>query len=464
MQVLLLGTGSADGWPNPFCTCASCAAARRAGVVRGQTAALVDDVLLLDCGPEAPRAAERFGHSLDRVRDVLLTHSHPDHAGPPALLWRHWADRAEPLTVHGPDEALDLCRPWVGPTDPVTFHPVAAGDTFRTSAHDVHALAANHGDAGSGPGLLWEVTDDHGERLLHATDTGWPSETTLAALTAQPYSVVLLEETYGDRGGLGDDHLDLDSFARLLAHLRSARTVTDRTQVVAIHLGHHNPAPEELDRRLAALGARAGRDGDLVLAGAVHRPAPRCARRTLVLGGARSGKSVEAERLLAARPTVTFVATGGCADGDDEWRGRVAQHRARRPATWRTLETTDVAEVIRTASAEDHVLVDCLTLWLTDRLDRCGMWTVEPTDTAGLARASQQLADDVGALISALRTTRAQVVVVSNEVGQGVVPATSSGRRFRDELGRLNAAVAAEVDQVTLMVAGQALSLKGTDW
>ena len=91
MEVLLLGTGSADGWPNAFCGCASCASSREGGEVRGQTAVLVDGRLLLDCGPEAPRAAERFGRSLRDVRSILLTHDHPDHVGPAALLWRRWA-------------------------------------------------------------------------------------------------------------------------------------------------------------------------------------------------------------------------------------------------------------------------------------------------------------------------------------------------------------------------------------
>lgn len=99
MEVLLLGTGSADGWPNPFCTCASCQALLAAGEVRGQTAALVDNVLLLDCGPEAPRAALRAGRTLHGVRHVLLTHTHPDHLGPAALLWRRWARRDEPLDL-----------------------------------------------------------------------------------------------------------------------------------------------------------------------------------------------------------------------------------------------------------------------------------------------------------------------------------------------------------------------------
>ncbi len=453
MEVVLLGTGSADGWPNPFCVCDSCAAARSDGIVRGQTAALVDDILLLDCGPEAPRAASLAGRSLGAVRDVLLTHSHPDHTGPAALLWRAWAGRREPITVHGPRQAIDACRPWVGPDDPVTFHVVEAGERFTTGAHDVLALEAAHGDEGSGPGLLWDITQNQGQgvRLLYATDTGWPPMATMTALAgAPPFDLVLLEETFGDRPEPSEDHLDLRTFAALVARLTELGAVMATTQVVAIHLGHHNPAPDQLDRRLAAMGARAGRDGETISVGDPSRP-----RRLLLLGGARSGKSREAERLLGACPSVTYVATGGERAGDPEWRLRVDEHRARRPADWTTLETTDVVSVLDTAAAGDAVLVDCLSLWLTDLMDRSG-W---PDEAAEPERHAVRAAVDD--LVAAVGRTRGRVILVSNEVGQGVVPGTRSGREFRDALGRLNLAVAAAVDDVVLVVAGQSLVLKG---
>ncbi|MDP9435327.1 MAG: adenosylcobinamide kinase, partial [Actinomycetota bacterium] len=84
MRLRLLGTGSSDGWPNPWCTCASCAAAAAAGVLRGSTSALLDDRLLLDVGPDAPRAAARAGVGLAGVQAVLVGHAHPDHHHTPA--------------------------------------------------------------------------------------------------------------------------------------------------------------------------------------------------------------------------------------------------------------------------------------------------------------------------------------------------------------------------------------------
>ena len=177
-------------------------------------------------------------------------------------------------------------------------------------------------------------------------------------------------------------------------------------------------------------------------------------RRTLVLGGARSGKSVTAERMLSDRQDVLYVATGGLRDGDAEWAQRVALHRERRPASWRTAETCDL-EPLLAARQTAPLLVDCLSLWLTAAMDDCGAWD----DAAWAAGGEDELRSRTADLVSAWRSTPRRVVAVSNEVGSGVVPATASGRRFRDELGRLNAAVAAASDEVLLVVAGRPLRL-----
>jgi adenosylcobinamide kinase / adenosylcobinamide-phosphate guanylyltransferase len=444
VEVLLLGTGAADGWPNPFCGCASCGSLRAAGEVRGQTAALVDGTLLLDCGPEAPRAAVRAGRSLADVRHVLLTHGHPDHLAPAALLWRSWAGREEPVEVLGPAAALAACRGWLHPDDPVRLRPVVAGDRLAVGAYTVRVLAAAHDvDA-----VLYDVASPRGGRLLYATDTGPLTDATLAATAGAGYDLVLLEETFGDVTEHGTGHLDLATFPRVLAALRARGAVADHTDVVAVHLGHRNPPTRELARRLAGWGARVVPDGTaLHVPGdrAQERPPGRGAagpagpQRTLVLGGARSGKSVEAERTLAAEPCVTYVATARPVTDDPEWEARVAAHRGRRPPGWVTVETRDVAQVLR--DADGPVLVDCLSLWLADALER------------------GDHGRRVDELLAAWRQTRARVVAVSNEVGSGVVPATASGREFRDELGRLNARVAAESDEVRLLVAGRVLIL-----
>lgn len=161
---------------------------------------------------------------------------------------------------------------------------------------------------------------------------------------------------------------------------------------------------------------------------------PRTNGRVLVLGGARSGKSAYAERRLAAAPAVTYVATAFARPNDPEWVARVDAHRVRRPEHWRTVETSDVAAVLR--SDPGPLLIDCISLWLGGVID-------EPDCAARV--------DD---LVDAWSTRSTPVVAVSSEVGSGVVPPTEIGRRYRDALGRLNARLAAEADEVWLVTAG----------
>lgn len=468
-DVLALGTGSADGWPNPFCTCASCAAERAAGRVRGQTSVLVDGRLLLDLGPETPRAAERLGADLSRLEHVLITHAHPDHCSPAMLLFRTWAGDG-PLDVVGPPDVVEACRMWVAPDSPVRFRAVAAGDRLRLGGYDVRVLAARHGAEGTA--VLYDVASASG-RLLYATDTAALPEETVQALAGAELDLALIEETFGDVRDHGTDHLDLGSFPDQLRRLRSVRALTDDTDVVAVHLSHHNPPTAELSRRLADWGARVVDDGagwrvgrdagrassagpeaggaDRAEAGrAASRPGE--ARRTLVVGGARSGKSREAERLLAAEPEVTYVATS-YPSGDAEWEERVRRHRADRPTQWRTVETLDLVGLLEQEG--EPLLVDCLTLWLTRVLDRHDGWD----DEVWATRAEKEVAAEVENLVAAWRSTRRRVVAVTNEVGQGVVPDTASGRRFRDLMGRLNAAVAAQTEDVRWCVAGRVTRL-----
>ena len=168
-------------------------------------------------------------------------------------------------------------------------------------------------------------------------------------------------------------------------------------------------------------------------------------------GGVRSGKSTHAEALLAGLAAVTYVAPGRRADGTDpDWDARLALHRARRPADWSTVETSAIEDALRAAAGP--VLVDCLGTWLTAVIDDAGLWEASAEDVDAVIGAR------VDAVCAAL-IERPQAVVVTNEVGFGVVPEHRSGRLFRDLLGMVNQRVAAVCDEVHLVVAGRVLKL-----
>lgn len=175
-------------------------------------------------------------------------------------------------------------------------------------------------------------------------------------------------------------------------------------------------------------------------------PAEILTERVLVLGGARSGKSAWAERRLGSSIDVDYLATSFSDPDDAEWQARVRAHRERRPATWTTIETLDVAAEL-TRPTHRALLIDCLTLWLTRTMDAVDAWS----DAPGWADA---LHDRTAALVAAFGQATRPVIAVSNEVGQGIVPADAASRAFRDEMGRLNAQVAAAVDQVWFTTAG----------
>jgi len=175
--------------------------------------------------------------------------------------------------------------------------------------------------------------------------------------------------------------------------------------------------------------------------------------KVLVTGGVRSGKSRHAESLLPAGEVVTYVAPGPTTaeDGDPDWAARIAAHRDRRPATWVTRETRDLATAVREATGP--VLVDCLGTWLSALLDAEDAWTSPSDQVRDLVE--RRLVDLTDALAASPRT----VVLVTNEVGLGIVPEHRSGRLFRDLLGTVNQRVAAVCDDVVLVVAGRTLTL-----
>jgi adenosylcobinamide kinase/adenosylcobinamide-phosphate guanylyltransferase len=176
-------------------------------------------------------------------------------------------------------------------------------------------------------------------------------------------------------------------------------------------------------------------------------------RRILITGGVRSGKSAYAEGLLADLDEVTYVASGPVPDpaADAEWAARIADHRVRRPRHWSTVETTDVAGALRTVSGA--ILIDCLGTWLTAVIDRLGTWE-EP-----LPSWQSDFHDQLDDVVEAWRARTGLAVVVTNEVGWGLVSPYRSGRLFTELLGQVNQEMAAASDEVIMVVAGRALRL-----
>ncbi|MFF7329137.1 bifunctional adenosylcobinamide kinase/adenosylcobinamide-phosphate guanylyltransferase [Streptomyces sp. NPDC090306] len=403
MELTLLGTGAPAGLPRPHCPCAACATAHGADA-RAATSLLVDGSVLLDLTPGAAFAAARAGRSLTGVRQVLLSHPHD---GPPVEV---------PAGLPRPGRVPD------------------GRELALLTGHRVRAVALD------APGTGYAVTGPDGKRLLYLPPGGAPAGLEANGTGAAEAYDMVVADVLGRPDGL--------------ARLRAVGAVNPATDVIAVHLDHDVPSGPETRRRLAAAGARAVPDGTTLVVG-VYEDVPDVPRRTLVLGGARSGKSAEAERRLESFPDVLYVATGGTRGGDTEWAARVHAHRERRPGSWRTTETCDLVPLL----AEDGppLLVDCLSLWLTDAMDAVGAW-----DDAQWADGGEKaLRVRTRELTEAVRATRRTLVAVTNEVGSGIVPATASGRRYRDELGRLNAEFARECEQVVLVVAGQALTLRG---
>ena len=191
-------------------------------------------------------------------------------------------------------------------------------------------------------------------------------------------------------------------------------------------------------------------------------------RLIVILGGARSGKSAFAERLAASRgESVAFIATATA--GDDEMRERIAHHRASRPKGWHTLEEPlDLARAVRHAAAlADVLLLDCMTLWLGNVLLQAS-WQREKDDEGEVEfHTTNRLFDEralkeIEALLAVVKSLglNKTLILVTNEVGLGIVPAYPLGRLYRDTLGYVNQRLAQTADRVYLMVAGIAVDIK----
>ena len=292
----------------------------------------------------------------------------------------------------------------------------------------------------------FDVTGPDGSRLLLAAGPGRQPQPPAGAA---PYDIAVLDL--------------LDSPAQL-GRLRQVGVVHPRTTVVAMYTDHRVSSVAELARRCELWQAMQGADDQLITGNiGPHPPAVR-PQRTLIVGGARSGKSTEAELRLAAEPNVTYVAagpwqswTGPDGQPDTEWADRVTRHRARRPSWWHTTETLDVASQLQ--HSEGVLLIDGIGTWLAGVMDSAGLWQDGGSAGLGDPRPADVIRSEIDNLVRAWRQTAALVVAVTDEAGSGLVPAYPAGRVFRDELGWLNQRLAAESEEVVLIVSGRVLTL-----
>ena len=288
----------------------------------------------------------------------------------------------------------------------------------------------------------WDVTSADGERLLYPAGPGTAADPPEGTA---PYDVAFLD-LLGDPAQLG--------------RLRARGLIRADTITVVAFADHRVTSAAELEQRSRFWRVSVLGDGDAITTDRSAREngdagIRRAPWRVLVMGGARSGKSERAELRLAGEPDVTYVATGPRpgGTGDPDWTARVAAHRARRPGWWRTAETTDLAGVL--GSTRGAVLIDGIGTWLAAVLDECDAWD----GADGADGPGGKVADRAAELVAVWRQTEAYVVAVSDETGMGVVPATAAGRLFRDRLGRLNQALAAESEEAELVIAGRVVPL-----
>lgn len=184
-------------------------------------------------------------------------------------------------------------------------------------------------------------------------------------------------------------------------------------------------------------------------------------KNTLIIGGARSGKSRFAQELAQkSAPPVLFVATATA--GDEEMRQRIEEHRKTRPTTWKTLEvTTHVgSHILRNSENSLTVILDCITLLVNNVFSRYDDSAIERVDTSLIEK---EVIAEIDELVNCIDQSKANFIMVTNEVGLGLVPDNAVGRLYRDLLGKANQMLAQHADRVYLMVAGIPQVIKSTE-
>jgi phosphoribosyl 1,2-cyclic phosphate phosphodiesterase len=279
MQITFLGTAAAEGYPNPFCHCANCEQARALGglSLRKRSSALIDDLLLIDLGPDLITASSMHGPDLAKVRFCLQTHSHADHLDPSLFLIRmsaYGVDDAPRLQVYASAASIErvarLLEPDLAPAnlrDPsagdqfnLAIHSIAPFETFAAGRYRVTAIPANH-DKSVQP-LLYAIEADECS-IFYGTDTGPFHEDTWEALRRRRFrfDLVVLDHTYGVNVG-ASDHLNARQFVEHVTRMRQEGLLADGARLFATHIAHDgNPVHPKLVKLAARHGYEVAYDG-----------------------------------------------------------------------------------------------------------------------------------------------------------------------------------------------------------
>jgi phosphoribosyl 1,2-cyclic phosphate phosphodiesterase len=286
MRLRFLGTAASEGYPDAFCDCDNCRRAREAGgrSLRCRSAALIDDDLLIDFGPDLIAAALMQGVSLARVRYCLQTHEHADHLDPDNLVSRSadsgvygnprleyyasegaLAKAAAGLGLRGPGGVAD---PAAGERLNLTTHPVGPFESFEVGPYRVRSVKANH--APEHLTAMLYLIEREGRTLFYATDTGELPEETWADLAARrragspPIHLIALDHTFGMKERVRG-HLNADQFLEMIGRMRAEQLLAGDARIFAHHFAHHaNPVYEELAAFAAGRGYEIAYDGLVV--------------------------------------------------------------------------------------------------------------------------------------------------------------------------------------------------------
>jgi phosphoribosyl 1,2-cyclic phosphate phosphodiesterase len=270
MELLILGTAAAEGWPAPFCLCPHCEEARRRGGInlRSRPGALFDDDLKIDFGPDTLLQMQRTGRNLAHVKTILFTHQHSDHVAPSELHWMVPSFTRTPpgkVEVWGNAATIDKIREQVGVPklmEMLDLHTIAAGDAFQTAQGDkVLAMPADHVEGA----MLFRI--QRGDKVVfYGHDSGLYLPPTLEALAdGTKLDIALFDCTSGGQKTNNRNHMAIDGVIQMAGKLREFGAIHDQTRAIATHFSHNGGVlHEELVRAFLPHRIEVAYDGMLI--------------------------------------------------------------------------------------------------------------------------------------------------------------------------------------------------------